>query len=101
MHASNDTLSVANVPRQQAVKLVVVGPGFVLAMFVWIVFGRSVAMKSGMNWEMALQSFTLTLKLSLKMPYFPDLSRKLHFCYVQDRRSYQMESCVFKNLFLS
>ena len=29
MHASNDTHSVANVPSQQAVKLVVVGPGFV------------------------------------------------------------------------
>ena len=39
-------------------------------MLVWIVFGRPVAMKSGVNWEMALQSFTLTLKLSLKMPYF-------------------------------
>ena len=47
------TLSVANV----------VGPGFV---------GRPVAMKNGEIGKRALQSVTLTLKLSLKMPYFPD-----------------------------
>ena len=29
LHASNDTHPVANAPSQQAVKLVVVGPGFV------------------------------------------------------------------------
>ena len=48
--------------------------------------------------EMALQLVTLTLKLSLKMPYFPDWG-KLHFCYLQDRRFYQMEAHVFKNFF--
>ena len=33
------------------------------------------------------------------MPYFPD-GGKLHFCYLQDRRFYQMEAHVFKNFFL-
>ena len=67
------TQSVANVPSQQAVKYGGFRTWFCLAMLVWIVFGRPVAMKNGVNWEMALQSFTPTLKLSLKMPYFPDL----------------------------
>ena len=29
-------------------------------------------MKNGVNWEMALQPEMLTLKVYLKMPYFPD-----------------------------
>ena len=53
------TYSVRNVPSQQAVKLVVEGPGFVEQCWFGL-FG------------MALQSVTPTLKLSLKMPYFPD-----------------------------
>ena len=62
------THSAAYVPSQQAVKLVVVGAGFIDAMLVLIFFGRPVAKKSGVIGEMALQSVTLTLKLS----YFPD-----------------------------
>ena len=49
---------------------------------------------------MALQSVTLTLKLSLEMTYFWDWWEKLHFCYLQDRRFYQMEAHVFQNFFL-
>ena len=51
--------SVADVSSHQAVKLVVEGPGFVEQCWFGL-FG------------MALQSVTPTLKLSLKMPYFPD-----------------------------
>ena len=53
------THSVADVSSHQAVKLVVEGPGFVEQCWFGL-FG------------MALQSVTPTLKLSLKMPYFPD-----------------------------
>ena len=49
---------------------------------------------------MALQSMTLTLKLSLKIPYFSDWWGKLNFCYLQDKRFYQMAARVFQNLFL-
>ena len=50
--------------------------------------------------EMALQAVTLTLKLSLKMPFFADWWGKLLFCYLQDRRFYRMEAHVFQNFFL-
>ena len=50
--------------------------------------------------EMALQAVTLTLKLSLKMPFFADWCGKLLFCYLQDRRFYRMEAHVFQNFFL-
>ena len=50
--------------------------------------------------EMALQSVTLTLKLSLKMPFFADWCGKLLSCYLQDRRFYRMETHVFQNFFL-
>ena len=44
------THSVANDPSQQAVKLVVAGPGFFLTMLFWIVFWGPMAMKNGVNW---------------------------------------------------
>ena len=91
------THSVDNVPSQQAVKLVVVGSGFVEHYWFGLFLGDQRQWKIG---EMALQSVTLTLKLSLKMPYFPDRWGKLQFCYLQDRRFYQMEAHVFQNFFL-
>ena len=88
---------VDNVPTQQAVKLVVVGPGFVEQCWFGLFLGDQWQWKIG---KMALQSVTLTLKLSLEMPYFWDWWEKLHFCYLQDRRFYQMEAHVFQNFFL-
>ena len=45
---------------------------FCCAVLVWIFSGRPDAMNNSVSWENGLQSVTLTLKLSLKMPYFTD-----------------------------
>ena len=48
-----------------------------VAVLVWIVLGDQLQRKMGWTGEMALQSVTLTLKLSFKMPYlFPRLMKK-------------------------
>ena len=57
-------------------------------------------MKNGVNWGNGFAIGDTDAKnCPLKMPYFPD-QWELHFCYLQDRRSYQMEAYVFNNFFL-
>ena len=95
------THSVANVPSQQAVKLVVIGPVFVDQCWFGLFLGDQWQWK--MEWivEMALKLVTLALKFFLKMRYFPDQWGELHFCYLRERRFYQMGTRIFKNFFLS
>ena len=65
--------AVANVPSQQAVNLEVVGPRFFEEFcFGWYFWDQWQYKKMGWIGEMVLQSVTLTLKLILKMSYFPD-----------------------------
>ena len=97
MQAMTHGHSVDDVPGQQTVKLVVVGTGFVEQCCFGLFLGDHWQWKIG---EIALQSVTLALKLSLKMRYFPDWWGKLKFCYLQDRRFYQMEAHVFQNFYL-
>ena len=58
------THSVDNVPRQQAVKLVVVGLGFVEQCCLRLFLGDQLQWKMGWTGEMALQSVTPTLKIA-------------------------------------
>ena len=70
-------------------------------MLAWIVFGRPVAIKSGVNWGNVFAiGDTKTLEIVPWSALFSRLRGMLHFCYLQDRRFYQMEAHVFKNLFL-
>ena len=55
---------------------------FCWAAMVWIVLGDQLQWKMGWIGEMALQSVTLTLKLSLKMPYC-GAARGLMWCCVK------------------
>ena len=59
------THSVGNVQSQQAVKLVVVGPGFVEQCWFGLFLGDQWQWKMGWIGDMTLQSVTLTLKFSL------------------------------------
>ena len=70
-------------------------------MLAWIVFGRPVAIKNGVNWGNVFAiGDTKTLEIVPWNALFSRLRGMFHFCYLQDRRFYQMEAHVFKNLFL-
>ena len=65
------------------------------------VFGRPVAIKNGVNWGNVFAiGDTKALEIVPWNALFSRLRGMFHFCYLQDRRFYQMEAHVFKNLFL-
>ena len=96
------THPVDNVPSQQAVKLVVVGLGFVEQCWFRLFLGDQLQRKMGCTAEIALQSVTPTLKIVSQNALFSRLMRKASLL-LPSRQTNQIKangsSCIQEFLF--
>ena len=96
------THSVDNVPSQQAVKLVVVGLGFVEQCWFRLFLGDQLQRKMGCTAEIALQSVTPTLKIVSQNALFSRLMRKASLLLPSRQRNQiksNGSSCIQEFLF--